>query len=88
MDVEVSLADTAPLADAEKRVKSSKSIRGVKSVLSHESNKSSGEQAVDRPPLEVEVVVISIPEAEEAEATVSPIEDTEAKGEVQIAAPS
>lgn len=90
MDVEVSLVDTAPLADAEETFKSPKSIRSVKSVLSRDSNKSSGEQAVDRPsaPLKVEVVVISFPDAEEAEATVSPIEDPETPEEMQIAAPS
>ena len=90
MDVEVSLVDTAPLADAEETFKSPKSIRSVKSVLSRDSNKSSGEQAVDRPstPLKVGVVVISFPDAEEADATVSPIEDPETPDEMQIAAPS
>ena len=82
-DVEVSLAETAPVADDEK---SAKSTRSMKSVLSHKSNKSSGEQATDRPstPLEVELAVISIPDVEEVkapvsmevEATVPPIEDT------------
>ena len=80
------------MADDEK---SAKSTRSMKSVLSHKSNKSSGEQATDRPstPLEVELAVISIPDVEEVkapvsmevEATVPPIEDT-AAAETEVAA--
>ena len=43
-----------------------RSIRSVKSALSRKSHKSSGEKTADRPSVEVETAVISIPDAVEA----------------------
>ena len=46
-----------------------RSIRSVKSALSRKSHKSSGEKTADRPSVEVETAVISIPDAVEATPT-------------------